>query len=108
VLREVSKTIKENIRQIDLVGRYGGEEFIVILAETDKDGAIQAAERIRQAVEYSDIKAYDEELKVTISLGISTLSEDAAKDIQGFIDRADQALYQAKEKGRNRICVYGG
>ena len=71
ILKEVARTIKENIRQIDLVGRYGGEEFSVILTETDKAGARFAAERIRQAIAQKEIKVYDETLKVTISIGIS-------------------------------------
>ncbi len=106
ILREISKTIKENIRQIDLVGRYGGEEFSVILSETDKYGARFVAERIRQAIEYGPVKAYDEDLKVTISIGISTFPDDA-KDIQILIDRADWALYRAKQSGRNRVCAFG-
>lgn len=106
ILKEVSKTIKENIRQIDLVGRYGGEEFSVILSETDKYGARFASERIRQAVEGKNIKVYDEELKVTISIGTAVFPEDA-KEIRVLIDRADSALYRAKQTGRNRVCVFG-
>jgi diguanylate cyclase (GGDEF)-like protein len=105
ILREVSKTMKENIRQIDLIGRYGGEEFLVILTETDKEQARLAAERIRQAIEYKQIKAYDENLKVTISIGISTFPDDA-QDILGLIEKSDRALYQAKETGRNKVCVF--
>ena len=105
VLKEVSKAIRENIRQIDLVGRYGGEEFSVILSETDRQGAKFAAERIRLAIEGKSIKAYDEDLKVTISIGISVFPEDAL-DKQMLIDRADMALYQAKNTGRNKVCVF--
>jgi len=105
ILREVAKTIKETIRQIDLMGRYGGEEFSVILTETDKQQARLAAERIRQAVESKEIRVYDENLKVTISSGISTFPDDA-QQMQALIDRADLALYQAKETGRNRVCMY--
>lgn len=106
ILREVSKTIKENMRQIDLVGRYGGEEFSIILTETDKEGAVFAAERIRQAIENKPIRAYDEDLKVTVSIGISVFPSDS-KDATKLIEKADQALYQAKHTGRNRVCVYG-
>lgn len=105
VLREISQTIQEKIRQIDLLGRYGGEEFIIILSETDKDLANQAAQRIRQAIEYKPIRAYDEELKITVSIGISTFPEDG-QDVETLIDRSDAALYRAKETGRNRVCVY--
>lgn len=106
ILREVSKVTKESIRQIDSIGRYGGEEFLIILAETDKKQAVFAAERIRQAVANKKIKAYDEELKLTISLGIATFPEDAKEDIRELIDRADLALYQAKQTGRNKVCLY--
>jgi diguanylate cyclase (GGDEF)-like protein len=106
ILRELSRTIQENIRQIDLIGRYGGEEFSIILSETDKEAAKFAAERIRQAIETKRIRAYDEELKITVSIGISTYPDDG-KDIETLIDRADSALYRAKETGRNRICAYG-
>jgi len=105
ILREVSGTIKENTRQIDLTGRYGGEEFSVILTETDKEQARFAAERIRQAVEGKVIRVYDEVLKVSVSIGISTFPEDT-KDMQALIDKADSALYKAKETGRNRVCMY--
>jgi diguanylate cyclase (GGDEF)-like protein len=105
ILREVSKVIKENIRQIDLIGRYGGEEFLIILTETDKEQAIAAAERIRESIEEKHIKVYDEELKVTISMGISVFPDEAS-DVQTLIEKADSALYQAKQEGRNRVCIY--
>ncbi|MFH0913329.1 MAG: GGDEF domain-containing protein [Candidatus Omnitrophota bacterium] len=105
ILRELSKTIQETIRQIDMVGRYGGEEFSVVLSETDKEAAQFAAERIRQAIEERRIKVYDEELKITVSIGISTFPGDG-KDIKALIDRADSALYRAKETGRNKVCIY--
>ena len=106
ILRELSKTIQENIRQIDLLGRYGGEEFSIILSETDKDAARFAAERIRKAIEEKSIKVYDEELKVTVSIGVSTYPQDG-KGIDRLIDKADLALYKAKQAGRNKVCLYG-
>ncbi len=102
ILREVSKTIKETIRQIDFVGRYGGEELSIILVETDKEQACFAAERLRKAIESKNIKVYDEELKVTVSIGISTFSDDGST-LEALIERADKALYLAKEAGRNRV-----
>lgn len=106
ILKELSRVIKENIRQIDLMGRYGGEEFSIILSETDKDLAKLAAERIRQAIEGKSIKVYDEELKVTVSIGVSTYPQDG-KGIDRLIDKADSALYKAKQAGRNKVCLYG-
>ncbi|MBM3246044.1 MAG: diguanylate cyclase [Candidatus Omnitrophica bacterium] len=106
ILREASGAIKESIRQIDLIGRYGGEEFCVILNETDKYGARFVAERIRQAIEARDIRVYDEGLRITVSIGVAIFPQDA-KDIEMLTDKADLALYRAKEAGRNRVCIYG-
>ena len=106
ILREVGKLIRENIREIDIAGRFGGEEFCVILPDTDRAGARYAAERIRQAVESSSIKAYDAEVKITVSLGVSTYPQDGTQ-IEELIDKADWALYRAKREGRNRICSFG-
>jgi diguanylate cyclase (GGDEF)-like protein len=106
ILREVAQTIKENIRQIDFMGRYGGEELSIVLPETDKEQAGLVAERIRQTVEANQMSIYDERLGVTISIGISTFPQDSP-EAQDLIDRADQALYLAKKSGRNRICLFG-
>jgi diguanylate cyclase (GGDEF)-like protein len=106
VIKEIARTIKQNIRQIDLLGRYGGEEFSVLLTETDRQGAFFAAERIRKNIEENQIEAYDERLALTVSIGISCFPEDA-KTSQGLIDKSDCALYHAKQTGRNRICSYG-
>ncbi|MFH0855213.1 MAG: GGDEF domain-containing protein [Candidatus Omnitrophota bacterium] len=102
ILREVAGAIKEAIRQIDFVGRYGGEEFSVILVETGKQEARFAAERLRVAVESKNIKVYDEELKVTVSIGIATFPDDGIT-LEAAIEGADKALYQAKAAGRNRV-----
>ncbi|MBI5145208.1 MAG: GGDEF domain-containing protein [Candidatus Omnitrophica bacterium] len=104
ILKEIASGIRENIRQIDFLGRYGGEEFSIILTETDREGARFAAERIRRAIEDKYFKVYDEGLRLTISIGISAFPADAQEQ-QSLIDKADQALYRAKEEGRNRVCV---
>ncbi len=105
ILREVGSIIKTNIREIDIAGRYGGEEFCIILPDTDKQGAIYVAERIRKAVEASEIRAYDTVVRVTLSIGISTFPYDG-KEEETLIDKADWALYRAKKLGRNRVCVF--
>lgn len=105
ILRELARTIQENMRQIDLLGRYGGEEFSIILSETDKEAASFASERIRRAIEEKRIKVYDEELKITVSIGVSTYPGDG-KDMKTLIDKADSAMYRAKKGGRNRVCLY--
>jgi diguanylate cyclase (GGDEF)-like protein len=97
ILLEVARAVKENIRQIDFMGRYGGEEFSIILAETDKEQTRFAAERIRQAIESRQITVYDEDLKATVSLGLATFPDDA---------RETQGLIEAKQAGRNKVCAY--
>ena len=106
ILREVGKRIQESTREIDIAGRFGGEEFCVVLPDTDRAGARYAAERIRQAVEAGSIKAYDAEVKITLSLGVATYPEDGAR-IEELTDKADWALYRAKREGRNRVCAFG-
>ena len=106
ILREIGRLIKENIREIDFAGRYGGEEFCVVLPVTDRYGANFAAERLRAAVEEASIKAYDTTIKATISIGIATFPTDG-KTVMELLDKADWALYRAKKKGRNCICAFG-
>jgi len=104
VLKDIAKIMKEHIRQIDLLGRYGGEEFVIALPDTDKSSAASVADRIRQSVERYKFKAYDETISMTISVGIATYPEDG-DDAAVLIDRADQALYKAKADGRNRVAL---
>ena len=99
VLIEIADIIKFNIRDNDLTGRYGGEEFMVVFANTEIDAAYHAAERIRKAVESH---RFPEELRVTISGGVSQYS---GEDISAFIHSADTNLYEAKRKGKNRIVM---
>lgn len=105
VLRNIADLIKLNSREIDLIGRFGGEEFLVVLPMTDKAGALFAAERIRRAVESKRIKAFDEVLGVTVSIGIANFPEDSLV-IQELIDRADWALYRSKRTGKNKVTIF--
>lgn len=104
LLRQTAITVKENIRQIDFICRYGGEEFALVLAETNQEQASIAAERIRHAVESKIINVYDESLQITVSVGMSIFS-DGKSDTKSLIDKADKALYKAKQSGRNRVCI---
>jgi len=105
VLREVAKLIRDNLREIDFVGRFGGEEFSVILPETDKAGAIMVAERISSRISREYIRVFDETLTTTVSIGISALTLDIT-DSKSFMEIADKALYKAKVTGRNRVCWF--
>ena len=100
VLKDIAKILNTLTRRVDLLGRWGGEEFIIISKETDMDGAYILGEKIRHAVE-SYLFAAD--LKLTISVGISEYRND--ESIEALIKRADEALYMAKEKGRNRVEI---
>ena len=104
-LRKIADILKDSLRDIDIVGRYGGEEFSIVLPETTKEAALVVGERLRKAVEKADISAYDENIKLTISMGITTFPDDT-NELSQLIDRADQMLYKAKEAGRNRVMVY--
>ncbi|MFH0738716.1 MAG: diguanylate cyclase, partial [Candidatus Omnitrophota bacterium] len=105
VLGAVAKILQERIRPMDIVCRYGGEEFAIILPETDSFQAELVAERIRKAIERAEIDGEKEKYKATVSLGISTLSLPADTK-EALINQADLALYQAKDKGRNQVVVY--
>ncbi|MBF8984204.1 diguanylate cyclase [Lutibacter sp. B2] len=98
VLREISDELKFIIRGIDIAGRYGGEEFIVILPETDLKNAVKLAERLR--IRISNIKFKEKNIKVTISGGVAELEKE---NVFELIGKSDALLYKAKEKGRNRI-----
>lgn len=106
VLRQIAAILKDSVREIDIVGRYGGEEFCVVLPDTDAAGAALVAERIRATVAHQKIKAYDAQLTMTISIGISAFPSDG-KATEELIDKADWALYRAKSSGRNCIIVFG-
>lgn len=105
MIKDIARVIKEGVREIDIVGRYGGEEFSIALPETGEDSARIAIERLRKKIEDSVFKAYDEKLKLTISAGIAIYPKDAS-DIDDVIEKADEALYRAKKTGKNVVCEY--
>jgi diguanylate cyclase len=104
VIRQVSRAIKEQVRDLDIAGRYGGEEFGIILTGTDSTGAATFAERLRQTIENMVVRSEGQEVEFTVSLGISQLSNSIV-DHRGWIEKADQALYKSKEGGRNRFTI---
>jgi diguanylate cyclase (GGDEF)-like protein len=91
------------LREVDLMGRWGGEEFVVLLPETDAASAAEVAERLRVAVENAALPCGKEPVRVTVSIGYAELAPGDA-DIDALVRNADDALYRAKNAGRNRIC----
>lgn len=104
VIRQVSRAIKEQVRDLDIAGRYGGEEFGIVLTSTDSAGGAIFAERLRQTIESMVVYSEGQQVQFTISLGVSQLS-NSINDHRGWIEKADQALYRSKESGRNRFTI---
>lgn len=105
VIRQTAAALKDCVRDIDICGRYGGEEFTVILVDTNAEGAHVVAERLRKTIE-SNTVYYDEHvINYTISLGIAEISSTVKNPVE-WIDCADRGLYRAKRAGRNQTQVY--
>jgi len=106
VIKTLANTIIETVRESDVVSRYGGEEFALMLPFTDQKGAYKIAERIRTNVENKKIISHDGEIiQFTVSIGIDTMKDDDT-NIEQALKRADEALYTAKRTGRNKVIVY--
>jgi len=103
VLIETAKTITSLLRLCDLFGRYGGEEFAIILPETDLAGALDVAERIRRQIDKTVINFHGDNIRVTTSVGVATINPKD-KRYEDLIANADNALYEAKAAGRNKVC----
>jgi diguanylate cyclase (GGDEF)-like protein len=103
VLTTVTERIKKSLRQGDVAGRYGGEEFTVLVLDTSPEQCVRIAERIRQAVAQLTIQIEQSVVNVTISLGVACLNPNQVKALDDLIDCADQAMYLAKQQGRNRV-----
>ncbi len=106
VLQEVANRICRTVRDNDFVARYGGEEFAILLARCNLDAAARLAERIRDAIDRDPFRIDGTEHRITLSLGCAELTLN--DDVSGFIARADNALYAAKQNGRNRVEVANG
>lgn len=107
VLRRMASLVKEYLRETDIVGRLGGEEFGIVLLETDVTGAIQFVERLRQHLAETLFNINGKEIHVTASFGISMCTEKSpAASVDALLKEADQAMYHAKEMGRNRVALF--
>lgn len=106
ILREVSKQILTTVRKIDVAGRYGGEEFVILLPETTKQGASIIAERLRKNISSIQVALSDNKIiKATVSMGVSQFPTDGDNP-QNLIDAADKALYNSKRNGKNIVSIF--
>jgi two-component system cell cycle response regulator len=107
VLQAVGDILHALLRATDAPCRFGGEEFALILTETDEHGAQVTAERVRRQIEQTEFRPKDRQINVTASLGLasSAMFDARSLDMPGLLTAADDALYRAKHEGRNRVCV---
>jgi diguanylate cyclase (GGDEF)-like protein len=104
VLRELASTSLKALREADILGRLGGEEFAVLLPETEASAAMDVAERLRRAVETSPMETNGGTLTITVSIGAACM-ETATGSVEELLKRADVALYEAKQSGRNKVVA---
>ena len=105
VIRQTAAILRESVRETDVAGRYGGEEFGVILIDTSAGNAKIFAERLRERIEALTVEYDDMKINFTISLGIAGIGENT-ESYKQWLECSDQALYQSKESGRNQVTVY--
>lgn len=105
VLKALVASIQAMLRETDIMGRMGGEEFAAALPETDAEGARVVAERVREAVAETRITHGAATLAFTVSIGVATCTGDCAETMDTLLKQADQALYAAKQAGRNRVVL---
>jgi two-component system, cell cycle response regulator len=105
VLREITRRPRSILRSYDGLGRYGGEEFLIVMPGLDAEDALVAAERVRRSIGTTPLDTRSGPLEVTVSMGVSSLIRGIEESAEGLIGRADAALYEAKRTGRNRVVV---
>ncbi|MFG3452945.1 diguanylate cyclase [Stutzerimonas stutzeri] len=105
VIQATAELIRQSTRDADIAGRYGGEEFVVLLPDTDNGGAVTFAERLRRSIEAHEVAYEGQRIRFTVSLGIADLSQPTSGYAQ-LIERADNALYKSKSGGRNQVSLY--
>ncbi len=103
ILVRVAQLLRQGVRRIDAVCRYGGEEMVIVLPGARLPRAVQVAERLRRCVESLRLEGDEEPIRVTASFGVTVLSSQGVTDAGALVAAADAMLYQAKEQGRNRV-----
>ncbi|MBI4705715.1 MAG: diguanylate cyclase [Deltaproteobacteria bacterium] len=104
VLKELARIVQSRIRRDEVFARYGGEEFVIVLPETDIEGAVELGERLRREVEAHEFVFQNDRIKITVSVGAALLTEDL-RNAAELLKRSDERLYEAKNAGRNRVCA---
>jgi len=104
VIIALANVLKSTNRKSDIACRFGGEEFLILLPETDIDGAYIIGEKLRKLVAELTVKVEDQEIGFTISVGVSQIDLKSENDLEATIQRSDEGLYKAKESGRNIVC----
>lgn len=103
-LKQAARILRQQTRMVDIVCRYGGEEFVVILPDTQLRQAVHVAERIRRTIEQTAVKLDQGEFHFTASMGVEVYQAQDSLEEEAFVEAADKLLYQAKESGRNRVA----
>jgi diguanylate cyclase (GGDEF)-like protein len=106
VLKTVGTILKAGVRRPDLVGRYGGEEFVLFLPESDAEGGAEVAERLRADLEAAVIESGGKRILITGSFGVSGSLITEGLNLEILVNQADKALYEAKNSGRNRVMQF--
>lgn len=105
LLQHLVRCVREQLRGSDVMARFGGDEFIVLLPETNNKGALEMAERIRKAIEVSRLDMRTGDTSITVSLGVASYPDDGG-NLEVILEKADKAMYRAKQHGRNRVIAY--
>jgi diguanylate cyclase (GGDEF)-like protein len=106
VLKEVAQTLSQNLREVDVPSRYGGEEFAILLPHTPKNNAYVVADRILERVRLLSFTFREEPISITVSIGVGSTADVASNEADELIRVADLALYEAKRSGRDRVVTY--
>jgi diguanylate cyclase (GGDEF)-like protein len=105
LLRQLTRTIQAELRYTDVLARYGGDEFIVLLPETPPKGAVEVADRIRDAVIGAPLEVNEKRVVCSVSIGLASHPDDG-NTMDSIVARADRAMYRAKQQGRNRVVQF--
>jgi diguanylate cyclase (GGDEF)-like protein len=103
-LQLAASVFKQELRAVDIICRYGGEEFVLILPQTTLPMAVRVAQRVRLTLQQTPVAFADNWFNITASLGVALYQTNDGQSFETFVDSADQYLYQAKQKGRNQVC----